>query len=128
MDYKTLFNKASYAAINCKKNRVKANQVNQLLSLFNSPFTQDIDDTISLLMAFVSRQKSRGLFGKESAAIIISTLRKISKSVKDSKDKKKKVREFLGLLKWLFEVVEKTRIDFNVNENQSFDKIIKTVG
>ncbi len=126
MDYQEIYNKASYAAINCKKDRVKANQINQLLSIFNSNAMKKIDNTLMLLMAFVMRQTSRNLFRGGSSNAIISTL-KIIKNEKVNDDKmKSETREFLGLLKWFFEISDKLRVPFDVNEKESFDSIINT--
>ena len=118
MNYKDIFNKSSFAAIQCNKKRVRANQVNQLLSMFNTNMEEEIDYTIMLIMGFVMKQRGRGYFGNESSRTIIDTLDKIMKEdrkTKDSKEieKKKKsdVREYIGLLKWFFEVADKIRVN-----------------
>jgi len=129
MDYQTIYNKAAYAAINCNKDRVKANQINQLLSIFNSNAMKKIDNTLMLLMTFVMRQTMRNLFRKGSSDAIISTL-KIIKNEKineiDKIKKKNETREFLGLLKWFFEVSDKIKVDWNAKENQGFDSIVNS--
>lgn len=129
MNYKDIFNKASFAAIQCNKNRVRANQVNQLLSIFNTNMEEEIDYTIMLIMAFVMKQRERGYFGNESSSTIIETLETIMKEEPkldddEVKKEKKNVREYLGLLKWFFEVANKIRPNWNINENQSFKSIV----
>lgn len=127
MDYTQLFNQASYTAIKCNKDHVRSNQLSQLLSLVNAPFTKKVDDTIMLLMAFVTRQTTRRLFGKESSDALISTL-KVLKDNKDLEDdeKLKLVKEYLGLLKWFFEVADNIRVDWNTPKDKGFDSIINS--
>lgn len=126
MNYQEMYNKAAYAAINCKKNRVKANQINQLLSIFNSNVMKKIDNTLMLLIAFVMRQTMRNLFRKESSDAITSTLKIIMNEKISEDDKKSETREFLGLLKWFFEVSDKIKVDWNAMENQGFDSIVNS--
>lgn len=125
MDYKTLYNKAAYAAINCNKDRVKANQINQLLSIFNSRIGKKLENTIMLLMAFIMRQTSRNLFRKSSSDAIISALEEISVENVIEENKRNETRDFLGLLKWFFEVADKIRITWNVKKDESFGSIVK---
>ena len=130
MNYEDIFNKASFAALQCNKNRVRANQVNQLLSIFNTTMEEEIDYTIMLIMAFVMKQRERGYFGNESSGTIIETLETIMEEEtkldgdKVKKAKKKNVIEYLGLLKWFFEVANKVRVNWNANINQSFKSIV----
>jgi len=125
MDYQEIYNKAAYAAINCNKDRVKANQINQLLSIFNSSTSKKLEHTIMLLITFVMRQTSRNLFRKSSSSAIISVLEIVLGENIREEDKKSEIRDFLGLLKWFFEVADKMRINWNARENESFDSIVK---
>ena len=140
MDYQEIYNKAAYAAINCKKDNVSGTQVNQLLNIFNSNAMKDIDNTLMLLMAFIMRQASRNLkdsFKKSSSNTIISTLNIIKNKNIEDDDKKSKTREFLGLLKWLYEVASYEKkegkktiklifIKYDITEDQSFNEIVKS--
>jgi len=126
MNYQEIYNKAAYAAINCNKDRVKANQINQLLSIFNSNVMKKIDNTLMLLIAFVMRQTMRNLFRKESSDAITSTLKIIINEKINEDDRKSETREFLGLLKWFFEVSDKIKVDWNAKENQGFDSIVNS--
>ena len=126
MNYQEIYNKAAYAAINCNKDRVKANQINQLLSIFNSNVMKKIDNILMLLIAFVMRQTMRNLFRKESSDAITSTLKIIRNEKINEDDRKSETREFLGLLKWFFEVSDKIKVDWNAKENQGFDSIVNS--
>ena len=126
MNYQEIYNKAAYAAINCNKDRVKANQINQLLSIFNSNVMKKIDNTLMLLITFVMRQTMRNLFRKESSDAITSTLKIIINEKINEDDRKSETREFLGLLKWFFEVSDKIKVDWNAKENQGFDSIVNS--
>ena len=124
MDYQEIYNKAAYAAINCNKDRVKANQINQLLSIFNSSTSKKLEHTIMLLITFVMRQTSRNLFRKSSSSAIISVLEIVLGENIREEDKKSEIRDFLGLLKWFFEVADNIRVNWNAMENESFDSIV----
>lgn len=124
MNYQEIYNKAAYAAINCNKDRVKANQINQLLSIFNSSTSKKLEHTIMLLITFVMRQTSRNLFRKSSSSAIISVLEIVLGENIREEDKKSEIRDFLGLLKWFFEVADKIRVNWNAMENESFDSIV----
>ncbi len=127
MNYQEIFNRASYTAIKSNKDKVRGNQINQLLSLVNAPFTKKVDDTIMLLMAFVSRQAIRRLFGKESSDSLINVLKDFKEdSDLSDKEKLKQVKEFLGLLKWFFEVADNVRVDWNAKEDRGFESIINS--
>ena len=130
MNYKEIFNRASLAVILCKKDDVKKNQVNQLLGIYNTNLKRGIDNTIMLIMAFVMRQKERGLFQNESCATIIETLKKIMLEQREGNEEIQKiekscdVREYLGLLKWLFEAIKKIQVSRNINLANAFTSII----
>jgi len=125
MDYNELYNKAAFAAIKCKKERVRANQINQLLTIFNSNAMKDIEQVLLLLMAFITRQTSRNLFRRESSSAIIKVLKDLYDEEIEENEKIKSTREYLGLIKWLSEGAERIRLDFNVDEASSFDSLIK---
>ncbi len=131
MNYKEIFNRASLAAVLCKKDDVKNNQVNQLLGIYNTNLKREINNTIMLIMAFVMKQKERGYFRNESSATIIETLKKIMLEQRTGSDEIQKMekssdtRDYLGLLKWFFEAVKKIRLDWNVNLENGFTSIVK---
>lgn len=130
MNYKEIFNRASFAAILCKKDDVKNNQVNQLLSIYNTNLKREIDNTIMRIMAFVMKQRERGYFRKESSATIIETLDKIMLEKREGNEEIQKieksydVREYLGLLKWFFEAIKKIQVSRNINLANAFTSII----
>lgn len=130
MNYKEIFNRASLAAILCKKDKVKNNQLNQLLGIYNTNLKREIDNTIMLIMAFVMKQKERKLFRNESCATIIETLKKIMLEPRGGNEEIKKiekncdVREYLGLLKWLFEAIKEIRVSRNIRLANGFTSII----
>jgi len=45
--------------------------------------------------------------------------------VEIEKKKKSDVREYIGLLKWFFEVADKIRVNWNAPMNESFNSIVK---
>ena len=126
MNYQEIYNKAALAAIKCNKDKVKANQINQLLSIFNSNAMKDINNILMLLIAFVMRQTMRNLFKKESSDAITSTLKIIINEKIDEEDKKSETRGFLGLLKWFFEVSVKIRVDWNTREDHGFESVLNS--
>ncbi|MHA1250701.1 MAG: hypothetical protein ACTSRP_11975 [Candidatus Helarchaeota archaeon] len=122
-----IYNKACFAAIKCKQDRVRSNQINQLLTIFNSNAMNDIEQTLLLLMAFILRQRSRNLFKQDSSKAILRFLKTIFNDNKMDKDEKIKItREYLGLLKWISEAIERIRIDFKIDEENCFDNVIDT--
>ncbi|MEE9378976.1 MAG: hypothetical protein V3V33_13170 [Candidatus Lokiarchaeia archaeon] len=135
MKYKDIFNKASYAAIQSNKNGVNKNQINQLLSILNTNMGLKVEYIIMMLIAFVMRQNSRRLIKNESAEAIKTTLEKILNEkltqIKNDDDlqkiKKKNLREYLGLLKWFFEVAnsKQIRVNWNVTQDNAFDSITR---
>ncbi len=132
MEYKEIFNRASLAAILCKQDRVKNNQVNQLLGIYNTNLKRDIENTIMLIMAFVMKQRERKYFKNASTATIVETLKNImleqrvgNKEIQDI-EKKRQVREYLGLLKWLFEAVKNINLFGDINLENAFKSIISS--
>ena len=132
MEYKEINNRASLAAILCKQDRVKKNQVNQLLGIYNTNLKRDIENTIMLIMAFVLKQRERKYFKNASTATIVETLNNIrleqrigNKEIQDI-EKKLEVREYLGLLKWLFEAVKNINLFGDINLENAFESIIKS--
>ncbi len=131
MEYEDIFNRASYAAIKCKQFDVNKNQINQLLSILNTNADFEYTYVCMMLIAFAMRQKARKYLKGESSNAIKSTLEKIMNSkipnITDPKEidkrKKKDLREYLGLLKWFFEVAEKTIVEYNVKSDDAFNSL-----
>jgi hypothetical protein len=100
----------------------KAAAVSNILEVLESK----ADDMESLYMtiAFCERQAARGIISQGMADGIAKNLQEIAKS--GISNKKQVAREFLGFVKWIFEIAERRRIDLrNVRD---FDDLIAKLG
>ena len=104
------------------RGETKIAAVNNILEVLESK--SDDEDSIYLTIAFCLRQSARGVLSQGMADKIAKYLEKILKS--PEQNKKEIAREFLGLVRWIFEVSEKRRID--LRDVKSFDDLIARLG
>jgi len=116
LEFKELLDNAVIAA-NKGVKRVRVNQISLMQQVFEGQ--SNVDKAFLLLEAFIMRQISRGHIDKEFGQFVISKLRDIERT----EDKRRNAREFLGLLKWMFEVGD--RLKLMREETNSFNKLIE---
>ncbi|RSN67852.1 hypothetical protein D9Q81_07305 [Candidatus Korarchaeum cryptofilum] len=96
--------------------------VNNILEVLESK--PGDEDSIYLTIAFCLRQSARGVLSQGMADRIAKYLEEILKS--PGQNKKEIAREFLGLVRWIFEVADKRRLD--LRDVKSFDDLITKLG
>ncbi len=108
IDEKKLLDKAAQLAFLAKKGRVNTAQVNKLLEVLNS--VGDDKTSLLYLAAFAMRQAGKGQLSRDFARKLKEELLILYRSAENSRNA---ARTLLGSMKWLFESIEKERINFS---------------
>jgi len=114
-DFKTLLDNAVYAAVLAKVGNTQRSQIEQLISKIN----ERADDLEGVLYfeAFLMRQASKGNVDHRFARKVIEVCNMLNND-------RSKIREFLGLLKWSFETVDRMgRVNAREFERNGFDML-----
>ncbi len=88
---------------------ISRHQLSNIANVYESLERESPDVIIGILSAFITRQVVRGEFSKDAAKEIIQTLYKLKEL--DIDNFKRNVREFLSILLWLYESLEKCIIE-----------------
>ncbi len=96
------------SSLTAMRERTRSTLINSLLEVLESE--PDEDDAIALTAAFVVRQAGRGYMDRQLALRLARDLMKIMEEASEG-TKKETARKLLGLLKWISETVDKSRID-----------------
>ncbi len=106
--------------------RVRGNttrtNINNLLEVLESERSEI--GSIYLTAVFTLRQAARSLIDRRMASEIARNLVEITSS--NIQNKKQVARKFLGLVKWLFEIAERLRLD--LSNVRDFESLVKLLG
>jgi len=105
------------------RERTRSTAVNNLLEVLESE-TEDID-SLYLTSTFALRQAARGVMDMNMAKEVAKNLMEIARS--GVSNKKQVARKFLGLVKWIFEVVEESGLR-DLRSVNSLDDLIEVLG
>jgi len=110
-------NLASKVAFIAKKDKVKSAQINELLNVLESE--GDDVSSIKILQVFIMRQVNRDFIGRQTGNLLINILRDLS----NKGAKRKEIRRFLSLVKWIYEGIEKVHLDFS-KQVEKFEDLV----
>ncbi|NHV98446.1 MAG: hypothetical protein HA496_02225 [Thaumarchaeota archaeon] len=100
---------ATKIGVQAKFDGLTKSQFENLLSSLD--YVQDPKASLLVAAAFAYRQTSRLGKGKRTADLVANALERIYRE-----GGKEDARKLLGLAKWIFEIVEKTRLERTPNE------------
>lgn len=108
LTFKDIIDKATAAASIAAKTRVQNTQINQLLAILNG--NADPEEAVLMVAAFVMRQSARhgNYISRELAQQITLDLKFIQEKAPKGR-MRESTRKYLGLLKWMFEVIDNNR-------------------
>lgn len=121
---KNLLDQAVRAAALAKEGRMDRAQVARLSEILE--LEANDEDAIYLVMAFITRQVSRGEIPREAAKQLTATLNKILGS--SLEHKKEHARRFLGLFRWSFEALREIRVPMPLRNVSRFEDLLKGLG
>lgn len=102
--FNEILNQAIDTAV-CAVMDMERTQVNGLLEKLES---EEEEKGVAILILHIMRQNARNVIANRTANKLIKYLKKILES--DPEHAKEKAREFLGLLKWLYDPSQKLEI------------------
>ncbi|MHA1360291.1 MAG: hypothetical protein ACTSRC_19390 [Candidatus Helarchaeota archaeon] len=103
-EFDEILNKAVEIAVKAGKDMEKT-QVNGLLEKLES---EEGKKGVAILILHIMRQSARGRIQKKTARELVAFLKKILET--NPTEAKEKAREFLGIIKWLYEANENLKV------------------
>lgn len=105
-----LLNWATEIAVAAKRDTIASGQINSILS-----FAQEYRNDINTVMLYIMYQAQRLRF-TNTAKILVNKISELKNSPDD-------VIRLLGYVKWIYEIIERIRVDYSTKK---FEDLVKT--
>jgi hypothetical protein len=105
-----LLNWATEIAVTAKRDTIASGQINSILS-----FAQEYRNDINTVMLYIMYQAQRLRF-TNTAKILVNKISELKNSPDD-------VIRLLGYVKWIYEIIERIKVDYSTKK---FEDLVKT--
>ncbi|MEQ9715784.1 MAG: hypothetical protein ACTSSP_04385 [Candidatus Asgardarchaeia archaeon] len=124
LGFKEILDKSAKSAVLAKIGGASASQISNLLSVLEA---ERGEDAVYLLIAYIARQTKRGEISEAFARDIIGNLQQFLSLKKSSETIVETVRQYLGLIKWIFDSMRDIRDRRQIRHVNNFEEFINEV-